>query len=454
MALEQSPIYQEVQKIFGTGLKPVKFDWRCEIHVNGETLTAFKVLEIETHRSYLKNYTDEKMITVNVGGGDYDFVISPYRDKIEVTLYRYPLGSAQYTNEVDREIKAQRYRAVLMNKRSSVFENPSLLSGTREQGNRLNIKNVEFQLFDLNIEQLRTINYSTVFRNVKAIDVVKTVLAQSAKMVDVEMELAVKGVDVAPNYNETIRDHVIIPNHIAVTDLPWYIHKNCGGLYGAGFGYYLQDNLWYLYAPYDIKRVVNTSKVLTVINIPNNRLPNIEITYRETPNQLVIIANGQTVHNDVSETNIWNEGNAVRFVDASKVMESFGKTEDNRLNVDLKEIAVEYAAENRASGFNNVKSSATKMTSNLSMERSKIAYKNGTEVQFVWENAKEDLIYPGMPLKYLTEANGRIIEVYGCVIDAQYFSTAQGGSLISAEHICKAAITVFVNKNIEDNSPL
>lgn len=447
MLLEESSVYREVTKIFSDGAKPVNYFWECYIYANGQKVDTYRIKEIDFHRNYVDDYTQNLFVEVMMPGGDFDYKVMPYRDNLEVVLIRNPLKETAATDDPAQRVKTQRFKGIVHRKGSDILENATPVSGSQEAKNKFVMEEVTFELQDKVIEQLRMRTFGGTFRKARTIDVIRYILGSNTKDILIENEVAVKGVDIAPNFNTFVREHVQIPDHTEIERIPRFLHENAGGVYSAGFGHFLQDGIWYVYSTFDLtKYTTTTSRTLTVINIPPNRLPGVERTYRETDKQVIIIATGGTRQKDASEALILNLGQGVRFVDANKVMDGFAKVQDNRAIVTRSDNIVECNIENRKDKLTFMKFSDAAFTDNIPLEKSKLAPRAGSYIQVEWQNALESILYPNMPTKYVYEEEGNVHEIYGTLVDAKYFIQLAGENMLTTRHVCNAVLTLFVEK--------
>jgi len=161
------------------------------------------------------------------------------------------------------------------------------------------------------------------------------------------------------------------------------------------------------------------------------------------------MATGDSKHIDDSEQQQLNEGNGVRFIDASKVFDDWGKVDNNRLTVTRADNVNEILAESRPNKLNYVKESSQRITTNYMQQYSALARRSGSFIQHVWENANPDLLYPGMPVKLMYLQNNTAEELYGTLVGVHSFSTAETKGMVNKRFIDNATLTVFINRHIK-----
>jgi len=446
MEIENSSLMREVNAIVNSPNKPVHFEWFAEIHVNNMKYFPLKILNIDSLEDYELNYSDEIMITLAIAGGTYAKRIYPFKDKVEITLIKKPIG--EVSTEIDQAsgVQAERYAATVKDTGNPIVEANGANAPTEEALNLTNIFEITFQLVNKAIEQLRMVSVGGIYRNTNVEDVIKTILTVESKKIKVDNVRMPKGVDMIPASNTKVRDHVIIPHGTKLVDIPEYIHYKCGGVYSAGLGYYFKNDHWFVYPCYDVTRFNKAPYILTVINVPRNKLPEVERTYREDGKNITIIATGEVKHNDDSEVQQLNLGNGVRFADADKFMSGYSKTKNNKTVVNRGTNNSEAVSSERSNGNNNVQISSSPINSNPYVEYSKLARRQGNYLSLVWENSLPSKILPGMMVRVFYLDGEDIVDVYGVIIKAHHYTQAKGVGMTTTRYITRTAFVVFTQR--------
>lgn len=446
MEIEQSSLYREVQAITQSDAKPVHFSYTAEIHVGDDTFAPLKILSVDFLSDYETKYADEIQIELVFYAGTFLKRIYPFKDNIDITLFKRPLMETSDSSDEDATVETERYTATLIDTGNPLLESNGFNSPDEEALNLTNIPSITFQLVNKSLEQLRTISVGQNFRQCKVQDVITGMLTKFSQTVKVEGGRLLKGVDMVDASNKQTREHIIIPQGVKLVHLPEYVHRKCGGVYNAGLGYYLQGDYWYVYPCYNTERWPDAVKTLTVINIPKNKLPGIERTYRQDGNSLVVLATGEVRFTDDSEVQQLNHGNGVRFADASNMMNNFSTTKDNKTISSRSKNNNEFVAVERKSGNNNIQLSNNPITSNPFLEYSKLARRLGSILSFEWENSDPSTIFPGMMTKIMYLDGDDLKEIYGVVLRAHHYVHMKGIGLTDTRHICHSALSVFVKK--------
>jgi hypothetical protein len=445
MEIEESSLWREIQAITQAGKKPVHYTWEAEIHVNGETIKPLKVLSVDNVQDFELKYADEILLTLAISGGKYTKRIYPFKDAIEITLYRTPIGEMDDSVEDEEKPQSERFVATLIDTGNPLLEANGMNAPDETTLDLTNLFNIEFQLVNKALDQLRMVTVGGIYRNTTGEDVIKAVLTNESKKIKVEGGRLPQGVQMVPGANKKARDHVILPHGLKLVDVAEYVHAKCGGVYSAGMGYYYYGDYWHVYPCYDTTRFNKASNTLTVINVPKNKMPGIERTYRKDGSNLVVLATGEVRFQDDSEVQQLNLGNGVRFAEADKFVEGgVVKTAGNKAVATRGTNTSEFVSSERKSGNNNVRLSSNPINSNSFVEYSKLARRQGSVLTFVWENSLPELLHPGMMVKVLYMLEDEIREVYGVALKAHHFTEVASPGYTETRYVTRTALAVFV----------
>lgn len=419
---------EEYNKITNGKQFAIKYDIRCVIHAPDEDIKALFVMDFSLLRDYVNNFSDILSITATFGAGTVTHRIMPHGKVLEASVTLRPLMNVpDYVASSVSKIQEYRFKALLYDNGIKAIEANSISDNQKSQNDIEDITAVKFQLINPLQEQLRVKTFGGSIRNANPLSAIRALLTKYSRLDKVETHQLVNGVDVAPGYSTDIREHIIIPHLTPVIKLPLVIDKLVGGIYPTGFQYYLQKNMWYIFSPFNVKAYEKSQRTLTVINIVKDKLAQIEKTFRITPTQLIIMSTGEVKFNRLSDRHEVNESSGTRFVDAKNVMEGFGVADGNKFTVSRADNINEFETTNDQK-VSLLKESSVRITTNYLTEYSKIAYKKGAMLQFIWENSMDDLILPGMPLRFIYMDGAIPKQVYGCVValDSSYITDTTG----------------------------
>lgn len=445
MAVDDTSLTNEINAIINNGVQPVHYIWTAQITTPSGTLTPFKVLSIDNLRDYVNNMADRLTIDIAMGYGTYHQQVIPYKNDLTCVLTRTPVQEGSTEQDLTSDIEAQTLRCTPIDISSAAVEGNNTYATDQYSGDLTSLQKYTFQLQDLALEQTRLQSTGTVIRQATAGDAIKymvTKIAQGLKNLDDSHKI--KGVDMVAADNTQVYQNIVIPHGTRCTDVPFYIAHQYGMPYSTGFGAFLQKSVWYLYPLYDLSLFDSAARSLTIINVPKNRMPTMDRTFRRTYNQLIILATGDVKHNDQSDHAQQNHGNGTRFVSADKVLNSFVSVKDNKATAQRQTNATEILGQARPTGLNNITTSNKHVTSNSFKELSKVAARMGSQITCIWENSDPGAIFPGMPCQYIYEVAGQVFALKGQVQATQTQTASLQPGLFPSAHRNTTALTLFV----------
>ena len=448
MELEQSSLYREITSVInGTGVIS-RHTWNAEVHIpSGTSYPVIKVLSVDFVEDFENNFTGEIILSVVIPGGVYAKQIFPNQAHLDITLYKIPLLADSDLIDTSNALNAERFTATLLpDKGNPIIEGNSNNMASEDVLNLTELTTVNFQLMDKALEQMRVVSVGGTYRKTTGEKVIQSVLTNASANVKADGIRMPKGVTMVPASNQEERDHVIIPQGLTLTDLPNYVQERCGGVYSAGLGYHYKDSQWYVYPCYDTTRFNNTDRTMTVINVPKNKFPNIERTYKENGNNFTILATGSVSIKDFSEVDQLNKGNGVRFSNANNFMGGFATVKDNKAFVSRGKNNTEIVSKQRPNGNNFVRLGSSPITANPYAEYSRMAKGLGAILSFEWQNSNPSLVYPGMLIKLLYLDKDDIKQLEGVLLKAHHFVQLRGKGLLQTQYNTQSVLYVFTTR--------
>lgn len=452
--LQRTPIWREVSRIIEDGVKPINHRWECYIHANGKNIKCLYTNGYTQSCRFTERYTDRITIMASLGEGTFQHDVVPYKENIEVTLIKKPLAATVLAKEVNEEIQTYRYRGFLTNTSSELLESNIPKAENKGTLDRIKIRTFELQLINKTVEQLRLKYIGNIHWDTTGISLIRKLLTEYSTGIGDDARSTINGVTVYDKASEIKKRQIVIPDGtplIAGPDSAMHlINRQCGGVFMYGFKYYYMNNQWYVFAPFDTTQFEKRDKTVTIINVPNNRLTNIERTYRLTESQIIILATSTVKTMDVSNESQLNKGNGARFIDANKVMESMGDydIESDSALIKGKDAVNEFILEERKDGLNNINIANNRITAGYYLEYAELTKRNGGMIQIKWENAKSGYIFPGMAAKFIYLVNDIPFEIYGSVVAVDYVDNPVTKTVTEQKFSTVAAITLFIASKI------
>lgn len=449
MSFNDSPIVMEYQKITNEP-KPRGYHWLARLMVDDKPLVVVAVLELRIHSDYVNGFADEVMIRLLMGRGEYTHHVYPNKENLKILLTRELVTVGEDYRDPEEELfEQQEFIAILSTRANPVVEG-SMRDQDDQKSEDLNeLMEVEFQLMNPAVMALRNRKVGGVFRHKTGMETLRYLLTTESVALEVDEVNKIKGVDIIKPDNPEIRKQIIIGHGTPLVDIGGYIQNQCGGIYNGGLGQYLHRQNWYIYPLYDTTRWEKEERTLTVVNIPEWFSPELETTYRQTKRQVIILATGTTRQVNLSELYNQTTGNGVRFLDARRPLNDYGKQDKNTFVVKRGNNNHEFMSKALQDDYNRVDVSESVITDNPFRERSLLAEKKGLRVGVVWHNSLPDLLHPGMPVKYIFAAEGEVRELMGTLVSADSYHHDPHQGIRNRIHRCHTGLVLHLDA--EDN---
>lgn len=445
MTIETSPLFSAAHQIINSGQTQTNFGWEAKVHLGNEILTPLMVLSVNTRRDYVGAFTDETTCTLLFPLGKYARRIYPQRNNLEVTLIKLPLLEVNAQIDTDSGIEAERYSAVLLDQTAAPTEAQGAEANDEDLLDLTQLIEVNFQLFNKAVEQLRTVAVGGPYRKTTVDQVILTLLTKEAMRIEVDEQRAIEGVDLVPVSNTEVKEQIVITHGTMLVDVLDYL-QNRVGIYSSGLGHYIQHRHWYVYPLYDAGQYHDRTQTLTIIVLPLRKYSDIERTYTQVGGCLTVLATSQSGFKDDSKSQYLTDGNGARFADANKMMDS-ATTKDNRSVMARSANNSEFVTDKREDGLSHVPVTSQRITANPFTVYSNLNARNGGVFKCVWQNSDAKLLTPGMPTRILYNDEKETREIYGVLHLADSISH-KTGDFGSRRFSNQTVLTVFVNRNI------
>jgi len=454
MAVIDSTLMAEVQAIIEDGSNPVHNRYRLTFLLDGLEYPANKLKELNIDRDYTAALADLAMAEVEVEEEIYLRYLYPNRERLMARLSKAPT-IAPDDPEVDSlgGTLITLWRPVLQASADETLEtNHPISSDPATQGQR-GFRTLVVQLIHPAADHVRRKSLGGVFNRVSAGDLLKGLLTHTAASQVIEEPYRVKGVDMVPPDTKGPRETIVLPHGTPVTSLHKTLQRDQGGIYQTGIASYIQNDRWYVYPPFHLDRFDREPRTLTLINLPPNQAPMIENTYRIKDNAVIALLTDQTREIDDTEDQELNQGNGVVYLKASKVMEGIIATKGNRTTTQRDQNIRQYGLRERQTRENYQVISPERITDNDAVQASRLARRNGRHMLATWHNANPDVLYPGMPVRFLSLKSDNLTlssELFGTLVRADHQILMKGRGQAMNHHACISVLTLFLGRPTKD----
>lgn len=414
---------------------------------DGREIIPLRVVSIDLGRDYLKSYADDMYVSLVFGVGTYSKHIYTNKEQLTVFLSREVVGDSN--NSADEPIVTQEYKAVLCENKDVAAASGSGILDNVEAADTANVAMVRLQLIDRVTEWMRSVSVGGSFRKRSAAEVLLTLLTSKTQDIPREIMTDKCRVDMVPEDNTERRDHVVIPHPTPLVELGDYLQERCGGIYSTGLGIYLLSGDWYVWPALNTKRFDQSPRGLTVINVPEEKMPSIERTWLKKGNQLIVLSTGRTDITDVSDKAKLDQGIGIRFNDAKELLDGFVTTVGNIAKASRSKNVTEVLIDTAVDGMAHITRSVNKVSGNLFSELSNTAFRKGNNVTATWENSDHIQLYPGMPVRFMYEFENQVRVRYGTLVGDQHFISMEGKGGTSQRFKSNTALFLFLDKEEE-----
>lgn len=447
MEILDTLVNREISLIGGAPQRPIAHQWKLIIKANGQEIQPNYIKDLKLDRLYHRNYADEVRITVGFNFADYQYNILPYKDKLEGILTKIPMSSSVEPDVVfTRSRLTNHYKVQLENANSSAISGDNPLTLAKDMAGKSQIVDVVLQLYNPVIDTIRKKTFGTVFRDTSPLDAVAYTLVKHAKVEGADASNSVLGINIDETFEREPRDHIIVPHNTALVEVPNVIDKQVGGVHPAQMRYYLQGQFWYLFPIFDHQRFNKHTRSLTIIKVPKHRLPSIEKTYRVAGDHVILLTTRETTHQDNSESLQLNEGNGVRFADANRVMNGFYEVQDNKALAAASKNITEFKYEGRGDESDMIMEGGATISDQYNKEYANLARKSGSYLQTIWEHGDAELLYPGMPVRYIFQDGEVTRELYGSLNAVETMDYNTNNTITNPRFSTMILLTCFLSR--------
>lgn len=445
MDIKLTPIWREVEPIL-TQPHPPAYGWRLVLKAGSEEIPVQRILTMDIVNDYLNLYGEVRSVRAWIPMGVYANRVYPNRTKLKGILFRDRVFGAHNDSSHPRAVAE--YDVYFKTgddlSKTSMFNNV----GDEFAADLNGMVTVDLQLVTPLMTAILSSSVGGTFRDTTVTDAVTYLMTTTFKDLKVDGQPVELGFSMIESTNPDPIPAFTVPSPTPLAHVPDYVHHKVSGLYNAGLGSFMEHGTWYIFPPYDVTRFEKATKTLTIVNVPEGKMPGVESTFRSTANQVVIIATGQTTFADVSEPLQTTAGTGLRFGNPAKLLtESAVKVEGNKAVASRADNTNEFLTVEREDGLKNITGITAGMTSNVQRELSMMAARQGQIVQVVWENSDPDLLVPGMPVRYYWVDKDGLCQIDGVLVFKHTFCNSPSPPLTHKRHLVSTTLGVFVNRN-------
>lgn len=442
MEFSETPLKAEYDLIRDNGTSSY-YSYEATLITEKEEILVKQVVSIDFIRDYRNASSDEILMKVVLPWGQYLNRVLPFKENLKMTVIRTPLSAG--STKVPNEPVVQTFLVYLPTEPETGMLSDSPETATEFSADLSGLKIVQLQLQEEAYSRSRSEMVGGVFRDTTPYNVLIALLNNSIKNMDLDVESSISGIESVPPNNNSKRENIIVPHGTPLVAVADVLQTQCGGIYTAGIGCYLQKGFWHVWPLYNYKRYDEVEHTALFILAPSRQYRGVEHTWRVEEKHLSVFVTGGVKRMDPSEVLLLNEGNGTRFGNTDSMMEGFVSVEGNKAVASRSNNANEYqGVKRKGSPMSRVSQGMTQ--SNAFNEASKVALRNGAYFAMNWENSNPDLITPGLQCEVAYLINGEVVYLNGVVIHAHSYSALAGTGMHQKIHQTTTEVIVMVDR--------
>lgn len=423
---ENTPLWLEVKDIIDKSKGVYIFDCKGTIHTVDSTIGVIDLNYIEGAADFVNQIGDVLRIEFKLGLGEYVKRLYPRRNNLEFTLTKIPLKEGFSGKKKNEDTVVIRYKAVFNPSMNPPVGGSDLEQVDIEDLNKLDIVTVRLELLHRSLEPLRIKTEEGTFQNTTVKALTQGLLMKGANEVLVDGKPALEAIDIIEPENTGNNSLVIIPHGTRYMSVPSSIQQNIG-IYNFGIGTFFQVyrklKTLFVYPLYNHDRFDQDCYKAIFYSVPQNKLPMLDKSFIEEGKVLKVACTAQKLYSDSADIDMANGGSGLRSADARAFMKKPVLITDKGAVGDRARLNNELIHSERDDGLNYAPVLRNGPTSNMLFERSKVITMAQGQIDLIWENGNADLLYPGMPCKYVFLNQGKVIELKCTLLFVHSFST-------------------------------
>lgn len=385
-----------------------------EMHTSKSVYANLEVSSLQIHRDYQNGFGDYALVTVKILPSQF-IEFNKELDNLECALIFTYVDNNQ--KRLDR--KTLRYKAV--------YHNPDRPNDTIEGGYSIGGQNLDlsgheyyhFQLLNLSAEALRHSTISNVYHNITPYDALLTMLGTMSSGIKIRGKKAIEVINIVTPDNKNQYKDLPIPTGTYGHQIVDVLQNKYRGIYNSDAACFIQTYMdkptWFVYPLY-MKKLYTTDLPRLIIYHPKVPLyDDVDKTYLLKNKDLSIIVEHVVDMRHDETSKLIDSSNGFEYLPSDKPLKGQHTTTTSGPLVGNNYIRVTNGKRNDS---NNNTRALLNISGNPFKHSSRVLNYAAKRISVIWNNSK-DLLYPGMPVLYKTERNGKIITYLGQVLNTQ-----------------------------------
>lgn len=395
----------EVSEIYSNDFPEHTVNIDMIIHTDKDDYYPSNVIGMDLTRDYAGKVTDNINISMMMGLGEYNSIIKPNRDMMQITIY------VNYNGKIYED----RFKAIVLTDHVDDMKNYD-----DDFKDKMSMLEITFQGVSLNYALVKNMTSSGVVSNRRLDYIIRHHMLKQLENLEIDSRKAKPLIDITDIHNTRLYNNVVISDKITLLDIPSHLQAKYG-LYNGGIGTYLYKNnnddlVLSVFSLYNSDSVPKLRRL--VIYIPDNDNPSTVInkTVILDNDELKIIVNAKV--KDIGRTDDladFDYGCGFTTVNSNQVMDRVATKSGDKIITS----ADRYQDSQKTSSRNNMASiKVVDHNDNLYAVRTINLLNKSYVKSMQWNFSRPDYLIPGMGVDIVRNYNGNIIREKGVLISS------------------------------------
>ena len=448
MITDDLVLYNKMLALRSQSGRPVMFDYQAYFEVEGKQIGIYSVESIETVKDYVTQNSDNILISVNVQTSTRRKLLSVNNRRLKLFLVKNS-NNAEGNKTGPTQSDVIEFSAYITNRKNKDIE-MNTITQFDYTDDLSGLETLHVHIVNPAIEEFKTQVTGGVFRDANG----KGVLLEDI-LENMFTHTLLNGkklsATIYPTDNRTVYSQVLVKDSTRIIDLPDHFHHKYG-LYANGLGCYLDDTMWHIYPLNKYNRFSEAKRTLTILKIPSKEGVGLHDSYIVEGNNTFVFATGNATYTDETEESFQKKGSGIRYSKEHHILDLWRTYNGGDSHVSFEKNVFHANFDPRDSGLSITNTVDGLFSSNPWYGISVVTEGIGSTIGVTWENANPDLVYPGMPVKYIVKHDNVVKSMYGTLLYANFMVKSLSSSHQDRKYSTTGALLIRCqNLNIDTN---